>query len=575
MRLRYKISLVLIVITLAICLMTFQSYALWIVSLHGTENVINVGCFQIEFQEVDENGVTTTNSSINLQNTYPVPDEKGLETTPYSFKITNKCSVNSHYHVTLNVPNSNTLEDQYIKYAFYEGTNEKPQTGSILSEQNKNEDQNELTDDNLKFPKANLKTSYLFASGILKENDEVTYHLILWMDENADSEQMKKTFQASLNVINDATSLETLTEEQKQVFPNTVIDQQDESGNGLVTQTHEDEMSEEETLESQWTKSELRYVGPNPKNYVEFNDETWRIIGLVNVKTTSGAYEQRLKIIRKDSIGEVNWDSSISDANAGYGVNEWSQADLMKLMNPGFENNKLEGEHGEVLDSFVNNSLYWNGKDGTCYVGGSHVTGSCNFSNTGGLSKSESYIADDIIWSTGAMSGDKYDTEIYGFSKYLYKYERSKNTGWQCDSETWSVECSDSVDRTTEWKSENGKKALVGLMYPSDFGFAIGGGSENRTSCLNTVMYKWNNYDNCYKNDWLLDENNIQWTIMPYSNSDMADLAFCINTEGSVFGTTICSNYHFSAHPVVYLKQNVEIYEGDGSEGNNFKLRIV
>ena len=69
---------------------------------------------------------------------------------------------------------------------------------------------------------------------------------------------------------------------------------------------------------SGWTQTELRYAGSNPNNYVYFNCdngkdenstncELWRIIGLVNVKTNTSAIEQRLKIIRNESIGDYDF----------------------------------------------------------------------------------------------------------------------------------------------------------------------------------------------------------------------------------------------------------------------------
>ena len=45
------------------------------------------------------------------------------------------------------------------------------------------------------------------------------------------------------------------------------------------------------------------------------------------------------------------------------GINEWSHADLMKLLNPGYDNEEVGG------------SLYWNSNSGTCY--GYDETGSC------------------------------------------------------------------------------------------------------------------------------------------------------------------------------------------------------
>ncbi len=69
-----------------------------------------------------------------------------------------------------------------------------------------------------------------------------------------------------------------------------------------------------------WNKTEYRYAGINPNNYVTFNNEIWRIIGLVNVKTENGI-EQRVKIVRADGVkeqktfGNYAWDKDTDYTN--------------------------------------------------------------------------------------------------------------------------------------------------------------------------------------------------------------------------------------------------------------------
>ena len=56
----------------------------------------------------------------------------------------------------------------------------------------------------------------------------------------------------------------------------------------------------------------LRFIGANPNNYVSFNGQIWRIIGV---------FDGRLKII-EDPIGDYSWDSSGVDVNDGCGYTE-------------------------------------------------------------------------------------------------------------------------------------------------------------------------------------------------------------------------------------------------------------
>ena len=73
----------------------------------------------------------------------------------------------------------------------------------------------------------------------------------------------------------------------------------------------------------------IRYVGSNPNNYVLFNNELWRIIGVMNnIDDGNGNLESRLKLIRNESIGEYSWDYN-SD---GTYDNDWTTSTLMELL---------------------------------------------------------------------------------------------------------------------------------------------------------------------------------------------------------------------------------------------------
>ena len=61
---------------------------------------------------------------------------------------------------------------------------------------------------------------------------------------------------------------------------------------------------------------EYRYIGANPDNYIQFNNELWRIIGI---------FDGQLKIIRDESLGKMAWDSN--------NVNDWSKASLQTYLN--------------------------------------------------------------------------------------------------------------------------------------------------------------------------------------------------------------------------------------------------
>ena len=300
-----------------------------------------------------------------------------------------------------------------------------------------------------------------------------------------------------------------------------------------------------------------RYIGKDPNNYVSVDGDIWRIIGVMkDVDDGTGNKEDRVKLIRASSIGGYSWDTSESSVNGGYGVNEWSQADLMKLLNPGYESESVGG------------SLYWNSGAGTCYSGSDNSTTSCNFTSTGIKDKLKTLIS-DAVWNTGSQGTNDYTSASGGLTKHFYAYERSDNTGKICSSGTY---CNDTVERTTTWTGK------VGLMYPSDYGYATSGGSiTDRATCLNTVLYNWSDssVNDCKYNDWLFNDifnNDFQWTILPGAVPFAATVAGIVNGSGSGDGSDAFNSQ--GVRPVVYLTSNVRISGGEGTSESPFELSL-
>ena len=295
-----------------------------------------------------------------------------------------------------------------------------------------------------------------------------------------------------------------------------------------------------------------RYIGADPNNYVSIDGELWRIIGTMkDVDDGTGNKSDRVKLIRASSIGSYSWDTSESSVNGGYGVNEWSGADLMKLLNPGYESESVGG------------SLYWNNQSGTCYNDENNKTTSCNFTSKGIKDKLKTLIS-DAVWNTGSQGTNSWTSASGGLTKHFYAYERSSNTGKICSSGTY---CNDDLERTTTWTGK------VGLMYPSDYGYATSGGSTtDRATCLNTVLNSWggSSVSDCKNNDWLYNSSSNQWTLSPRADSSDAVSAFFVDSVGNVN-----DNYAYDSigvRPVVYLTSNVGVQSGDGSSGNPFIL---
>ena len=326
---------------MGIVLMTYQSYALWTVTKESGESIVSVGCFEISYQE--------ESNTINLENTYPMSDEKGLTLTPYTFTITNTCTTGASYEVTLNTLTTNTMNTSWLKYALYKEGETKPTTGINLGTvTNKNTQTEEL-----QIP--NLNESLILTSGELngriaenQNGESVTYHLYLWMDETTGNEAMNTTFEGSINIISSAINKTPNAAEYITLLANT-----------------SSEIVNDETADQN-----LRYIGADPNNYVTFNNESWRIIGVMNnIDDGTGVKETRLKIIKEKPYSEeIAWDAEDE--------NDWSVASLQEELNgPYLEsikspsnkmiNNAIWNLGGSITYDDVTASLYYERERGT------------------------------------------------------------------------------------------------------------------------------------------------------------------------------------------------------------------
>lgn len=118
--------------------------------------------------------------------------------------------------------------------------------------------------------------------------------------------------------------------------------------------------------------------------------------------------------------------------------------------------------------------------------------------------------------------------------------------------------------RATEWTGK------IGLIYPSDYGYATsGGGNTTRESCVNYVLYNWNNYTECYSNDWLYTNKDF-WLLTSFANNYSV---FNIEDTGQLNGQD-ADAFSYSVYPSLYLSSNVKITGGDGSESSPFILSL-
>ena len=276
----------------------------------------------------------------------------------------------------------------------------------------------------------------------------------------------------------------------------------------------------------------IRYYGASPNNYIYFNCsdysnqsastcETWRIIGV---------FEGKVKLIRGSQIGTYAWDNknTSTGAETAYGKNDWAEARLMKLLNPGYESETTGG------------SLYYNAKSGNCYAWQNNATKTCNFTSTG----IKNDITRNLISDTTYYLGGYNSTEVY--SNEIYEKERggAVYTG-----------------RPTTWTGK------IALAYPSDYGYAA-----DLSKCSQT-LYNYND-STCTSNNWMksIVAPNYGWLLTP--NSGLADITWHVYSSGFV---DYSGYYAFNANgvtPVLYLDPSVDIKPGTGSSSAPYQLSI-
>ena len=227
-------------------------------------------------------------------------------------------------------------------------------------------------------------------------------------------------------------------------------------------------------------KNNVRYYGKTPNNYVLFNNELWRIIGVV---------DNRLKIIKNSYFDErMAWSTD--------SINNWDNSSLKKYLNEEYYNN-IENN----LKVMISKEIF--------YLGGS--------------------------------TRDNYQSLVA--STY---YEQERNLEVYGDNPT-----------TT--------KQYIGLMYPSDYGYASG------SSCLSIPLYNYSS--GCRESNYLYI-GSAEWlqSPTPYDNDD----ANAIYQDGRVsfyMGNTVA--FESNVRPALYLKLGVKITSGDGSIDNPYNLNYI
>ena len=307
---------------------------------------------------------------------------------------------------------------------------------------------------------------------------------------------------------------------------------------GLYTMTH----AKDTTLQIGNDKdiTEYRYRGKDPKNYVKFNNETWRIIGVFPTDDGKGNIENRIKLIRNESIGNKYWDDGTTAYN-------YTQNDNLMLLQ---DNNKSKVEYLEKIDKY----------DVMLTV--PDTSGSNNWArparlntelNTTYLNSLDS-TSKSMIGQAKYYLGGKNVTYNNGYADtplQFYSYERKiSGSEYYCNG-----------------SNPNNWVGKLGLMYLSDYGYAS-------SNCENKKIYDNNSSSNdiraCNTTNWLF-KGNTEWLLPQYASR--SDAAFDIFSDGYVYNDLVSPRQQ-GTRPVLYLTASVQIIDGDGTSSNPYTFGL-
>ena len=333
------IKLIPLFITLLSCII-LVSYAYYKIKLEGQKtHFVSTDVISFTYKESED--------KISITNMEPKNDTEGIKENYFEFNVASNLvkDMSINYEISiLKTSTTNSFEENDVK--------------AYLTDGNDNALVNPILISNLGNSKKIANAKVIYNNSFMYNNsNEIqthTYRLRVWLksDINMSKYTVKQeiddsktnisltgcTFKFKVNVstVKQETGADTLIK---------LTNNQNESG--LYTITH----PADTTLQIGATESvtEYRYRGKDPKNYVTFNNEVWRIIGVFPTDDGTGNIENRIKIIKDQSIGDKFWDVS--------GSNNWAR--------PAKINSELNTTYLNSLDStsksMIGNTKYYLG----------------------------------------------------------------------------------------------------------------------------------------------------------------------------------------------------------------------
>ena len=315
-----------------------------------------------------------------------------------------------------------------------------------------------------------------------------------------------------------------------------------DSGSGVYKVTHSAIPASSSATGSEIPAvTDYRYYGASPDNYICLDMEghstcpdkhLYRIIGSIYEEKEN---TNRIKLIKATPLTDgttkgFSWDYTSSG----------SYNNIYATITSGNYSNSLTS--GSTLMQLLNSGLWWNGTSGSYYNNSTTAT-TVNFTNYKLSDKAKSYITTSRYYLGGynAYKGVMIN-QFYIYERGTARYDTNRPLYWD---------------------------GYVGLMYPSDYGYAAG------NSCVTGT--EPNNYDGgCNNKDWLWMTtssdyfNGGEWLMSP--DAGFSDYVFNVRSSGYVYYHGFHSYAVFSVRPTFYLKADTNIKSGDGTSSNPYIL---
>ncbi len=591
-----KIIILIILILISILTLIGSSYALLTKTFTSKKLSVEVGTLKVDFTE---------GNAITMDNAMPMTDENGMNTTPYTFTITNSGTIDSYYTISNEEDINNTLDTTYLKY-------------KLVS--------NDGYDSGIKRLKdIGTGTYRIVDERSLVKNKSTTYKLYLWIASDAGNDIQNKIYKSKIIV--NSTSNKTLdtycldngftklsdcmlvmnNHEATTDIAKTNIKAKGTPDFSKTATTDEGLfMTEDDEGESYY------YRGAVKNNYVSFAGFTWRIIrrngdGSVRMiysgKSTSdtgdnvtiGNSEFNSKYWDPTYVGyKYNEDFSLHENN-GTTVYDWFTNTQKYNYGTGYTFDQstkkftLTGNIKELTwndnhDEIVNNQLY------------SCLNTNCNVVyKVTGYTNATTMVVQPISYSSNSLltaQTNKTDSPIKTKLDNWYKTNMtsytskladetfcsdrsiSSGTGYKTDSYTFygaynrlqdnkkpSLKCSQNNDK---FKMSNESAKLdypVGLILADEVALAGGRSYYNGAYSSNSNYYLYNG--------------KYYWALSPsyFISKGSHAYVWCVMPSGSLNPWYYVA-YSHGVRPVINIKADTTITKGDGSSINPFVLSV-